>query len=134
MRVSRIATFFLAVCIGLVGPASAQVGHPVKGSWVGYWGPSDKDQRRLVLSMDWQNKQIVALINPGPKAVKARRAELDYETWTLTIEADLPNAAGAPTRWVATGKLANLGSWNNRQYSGTYQFGGETGKFLVALH
>ena len=134
MRVSRIAALFVAVCIGLVGPVLAQVGHPVKGSWVGYWGPSEKDQRRLVLNMDWQSNQIVAVINPGPKSAKVRRADIDYANWTLVLEADLPNKSGTPTRWVATGKLENLGSWNNRRYSGTYQYGGETGKFVVALH
>lgn len=134
MRVSRIAAFFLALWLVPVLPAVAQVGHPAKGSWVGYWGPSDKDQRRLVLNMDWQNNQIVGVINPGPKSAKVRRAEIDYSGWTLVLEAELPDKAGVPTRWVATGTLTNLGSWNNRRYSGTYQFGGETGKFSVVLH
>ena len=134
MRLSRIAAFFLALWFVPALPALAQVGHPAKGSWVGYWGPNDKEQRRLVLNLDWQNNQVVGVINPGPKSAKVRRAEIDYSTWALVLEAELPNKAGVATRWVATGTLSNLGSWNNRRYSGTYQFGGETGKFLVVLH
>jgi hypothetical protein len=134
MRVSRIAAFLLALGFALMGPAFAQTGHPAKGSWVGYWGPGEKDQRRLVLNIEWQDNQIVGVVNPGPKAAKIKRARIDYETWTFDIEADLPNAAGVPTAWVATGKLENLGSWTNRRYSGTYRQGAESGKFVVTLH
>ena len=134
MRISRIAAFLLSISIGLAGPVLSQVGHPAKGSWIGYWGPTDKDQRRLILDIDWKNNQIVGVINPGPKAAQIKRAQLDYENWTMTIEADMPNAAGKPVAWIATGKLENLGSWNNRRYTGTYKLGGETGKFLVTLH
>lgn len=134
MRGSRIAAFFLAVVVGVATTAIAQVGHPAKGSWLGYWGPSQKDQRRLVMQMDWQDNQVVGVLNPGPKAAKITRSQIDYDTWTLTVEADLPNAAGKPQHWVATGKLENLGSWNNRRYKGTYKFGAETGNFLVTLH
>src|SRR5688572_29615971 len=134
MRVSRITAVIVAVWIGVLGSATAQVGHPVKGSWVGYWGQGAKDQRRLILNMDWQDNKIVGVINPGPKAVQLKRVDIDYENWTLVLEADMPNAAGVPARWVATGKLENLGSWNSRRYSGTYKHGAETGKFEVILH
>jgi hypothetical protein len=60
--------------ICLLGSTSAQVGHPVKGSWVGYWGPGDKDQRRLVLSMDWQATKNVGCNKPGPKPLQGRPA------------------------------------------------------------
>jgi hypothetical protein len=142
MRLPRIApllrvvflTIALSTGAGLASFALAQTGHPAKGGWMGFWGPTEKDQRRLLLEMDWKNNAIDVLINPGPKAVKAKKATLDYETWTLVLEADMPDAAGKPKPWVATGKLENLGSWNNRRYSGTYTFGTETGKFQVALH
>jgi hypothetical protein len=136
MRISRIAAFFLSIVVtaGIVAPALSQVGHPAKGSWIGFWGPGEKDQRRLVLDLDWKDNQIVGVVNPGPKAAKIKRTQIDYENWMLTVEADMPDAAGKPTAWIATGKLENLGSWNNRRYTGTYQFGGESGKFLVTLH
>jgi len=136
MRISRIAAFFVAIVMtaALAAPVLSQVGHPAKGSWIGFWGPGEKPQRRLVLDLDWRDNQVVGVVNPGPKAAKVKRTQIDYDTWTMTLEADLPDAAGKPTAWKATGKLENLGSWNNRRYTGTYQHGGETGKFLVTLH
>jgi hypothetical protein len=124
----------LSIALGLSAPAFTQVGHPVKGGWIGYWGPAEKDQRRLVLDLDFKDGKVSGVVNPGPKAAKVTRSQIDYETWNLTLEADLPDAAGKPVHWVGTGKLENLGSWNNRRYVGTYRYGTETGKFHVALH
>jgi hypothetical protein len=115
-------------------PAVAQVGHPAKGSWSGYWGPSHADQRRILLLLDWRNNEIVGTINPGPNAVQLSKAELDVATWTMTIEAEMPSADGHKAHFVATGKLENLGSWTNRTYTGTYRFGNESGTFKVALN
>jgi hypothetical protein len=138
MRNSRIAAFLvsltLVLVVGLARPVLSQVGHPAKGSWIGYWGPTEKDQRRLILNMEWENNQVVGVINPGPKAAKVKRTQIDYDTWTMIVEADMPDASGKPVAWVATGKLENLGSWNNRRYTGTYKHGGESGRFLVTLH
>jgi hypothetical protein len=46
----------------------------------------------------------------------------------------MPMPGGGTARYVTTGKLENLGSWNNRRYSGTYEFGKERGTFIVALN
>jgi hypothetical protein len=118
----------------IAGPVASQVGHPAKGSWSGYWGPSESDRNRMLLLLDWENREIVGTINPGPKAVKVARAELDVTTWTLTIEADMPLDTGGTARYVATGKLENLGSWVNRKYSGTYEHGKERGTFSMTLN
>ena len=115
-------------------PATAQVGYPAKGSWSGYWGPSHDQQRRILLLLDWRNDQISGTINPGPNAVKIDKANLDVSTWTLTIEANMPTGNGHSARFVATGKLANLGSWTNRTYTGTYRLGSENGTFKMALN
>jgi hypothetical protein len=115
--------------------ATAQVGHPAKGSWLGYWGPNAQTQRRVVLQLDWQNNQLSGVLNPGPRATPIQKATLSYDTWTLVIEADLPIKNGEPAQhWVATGKLENLGSWSNRRFSGTYQYGAESGAFQVTLN
>jgi hypothetical protein len=134
MRSTQIAAYTLCVGVGLAAPAFTQVGHPAKGSWIGYWGPTEKDQRRLVLEMDYANGKVTGVLNPGPKAAKATASQIDYDTWTLTLEADLPGANGKTAHWVGTGKLENIGSWNNRRYVGTYKYGAETGKFHVVLH
>jgi hypothetical protein len=117
-----------------VGTAVAQAGHPAKGSWSGYWGPGEAQKRRILLVLDWKNNEIVGTINPGPNAVKVEKATLDVTTWTLRLEANMPTTAGKTARYVTTGKLENLGSWNNRRYSGTYELGDEHGTFAVALN
>lgn len=123
---------FLAALL-LAGSAAAQVGHPAKGSWLGYWGPDGKSHR-LVLNLDWRNRQVVGQANPGPGAAAVTRADIDYTTWTMTVEAMLPDASGRSQKWVGTGKLENLGSWTNRVYSGTYVHGTEKGSFKLQLH
>jgi hypothetical protein len=117
-------------------PAWSQVGHPAKGSWSGYWGPDESEQRRMLLLLDWADNRISGTINPGRNGTEIDRATLDASDWTLTIEADMPAdvTSGPTVRLVATGKLENLGSWTNRRFSGTYRLGDETGDFLLSLN
>lgn len=128
--------FYLSVVALLAAavPAIAQVGHPAKGSWIGYWGTSEDDRNRILLLLDWQDRQLVGTINPGRNAVAVARAEIDYATWTMTIEAPMAKDDGTTAPWVAEGKLENLGSWTNRRFSGTYRHGDETGRFALVLN
>ena len=118
----------------IAAPLAAQVGHPAKGSWLGYWGTSAEDRNRMLLVLDWTDRTIVGTINPGRNSVEVQRADIDYDTWTLTIEAQMPSESGGTAPFVATGKLENLGSWVNRRYSGTYTHGAEQGVFLLTLN
>jgi hypothetical protein len=132
----RLRLSLLLAGLAVALPAVSQVGHPAKGSWSGYWGPSDSDQRRMLLLLNWEDNQISGTINPGRNGVRIERAALDTANWMLTIEAEMPaegNANGA-VRFVATGELENLGSWTNRRYSGTYRLGDETGNFHLTLN
>jgi hypothetical protein len=90
----------------------------------------------MLLLLDWADNRISGTINPGRNGVEIERAVLDVSTWTLTIEAAMPQDAssGQAAPFVAEGKLENLGSWTNRQYSGTYRLGDETGSFLLTLN
>ena len=115
-------------------PLWAQLGHPAKGAWSGYWGPGESEQRRVLLLLEWTDNEITGMINPGRYGVEIDRADLDAATWTLTIEADMPLEDGTVGRYVATGKIDNLGSWTNRRYSGAYTHENETGTFLVTLN
>ncbi|MEO8463742.1 MAG: hypothetical protein ABI640_00235 [Gammaproteobacteria bacterium] len=114
--------------------ASAQVGHPAKGAWSGYWGTSDADKHRILLVLDWRNAELSGTINPGPNAITLDKVGLDVDTWTLKLEAAMPDASGRKRPFVATGRLSNLGSWTNRTYAGTYTFGAEKGRFTVTLN
>ena len=131
----RSGKLFLGLLLALATlPAFPQVGHPAKGAWLGFWGPSEAERRRILLALDWRNQQVVGTINPGQNAIEIHRAEIDYATWTMTIEADMPLTNGKTARYVATGKLDNLGSWVNRRYAGTYRHGDENGTFSVTLN
>jgi hypothetical protein len=120
--------------LGLAASGTAQVGHPAKGSWSGYWGTSAATKRRILLLLDWKDRALVGTINPGPSQVPIESAALDVDTWTLTLRAALPGPDGVKQPFVATGKLTNLGSWTNRTYTGTYEYGAERGKFTVTLN
>ena len=125
--------FCLGVILSLVLPTAAQVGHPAKGSWTGYYGPNESDQRRFRLLLDWTGSEITGVINPGRRAISLEKVELDYSTWMMTLEAELPLVGGV-ARFGVTGKFENLGSWTNRRYSGTYTLGGESGEFWLSLN
>ena len=131
--VRTLGVFGLLACLA-AAPLQAQLGHPAKGAWSGYWGPGESEQRRVLLLLAWTDNEITGMINPGRNGVEIDRANLDASTWTLTIEADMPLEDGTVGRYVATGKIDNLGSWTNRRYSGTYTHGPETGTFLVTLN
>jgi len=134
MKSTRLRRAGIALLAAAAMPVVAQVGHPAKGSWIGYWGTSEQDRNRMLLLLDWENRQIVGTINPGRNAVQVARAEIDYDTWTMTIEAEMPKDDGTKALWVAQGKLENLGSWTNRRYTGTYRHGDETGRFALVLN
>ena len=123
----------LGIFLMLALPATAQVGHPAKGSWTGYYGPNDSDQNRFRLLLNWTDREITGVINPGRRAIRLDKVELDYSTWMLTLEAEMP-VDGGTVHFVVTGKLENLGSWTNRLYSGTYTLGSESGEFSLSLN
>lgn len=134
MHIRRSGFLGLLVAAGLTAAAAAQVGHPAKGSWSGYWGTSNESKRRILLLLDWRDQQITGVINPGANQTMIDKAELDVATWTLRLEAAMPTATGGAAPFVATGQLTNLGSWTTRTYSGTYVFGDESGRFTVTLN
>lgn len=134
LRMTRLAFLGLLVASTLALAAPAQVGHPAKGSWSGYWGTSEASKKRILLLLDWRDRKITGVINPGPNQVPVDKADLDVDTWTLRLEAAMPTSGGGKAPFVTTGKLTNLGSWTMRTYSGAYTFGTETGKFTVTLN
>ena len=109
----------LLVTASLAAAAVAQVGHPAKGSWSGYWGTSDASKRRILLLLDWRDRQITGVINPGPKAIPIADATLTPEGWRVTMSAR--TAAGEPIAF--TGAIANIGAYD-RAIEGTWTEGG----------
>ena len=124
----------LLSCVLLTAPALAQEGHPAKGTWVGYWGPT-ATENRLVIVMDYDGKNLTGTVNPGSSAVPIKLARLDITpgkppakpgdppgepTFKLHIEADTKDAKGNSITIVADGTMrdvalpgrAMVGTWS----------------------
>jgi hypothetical protein len=73
---------FLPACLlaGLIAaPIWAQEGHPLKGSWLGDWGPNKTQRTQVVVVLDWDGKNITGTINPGPDAIPLSKATLELK-------------------------------------------------------
>ena len=123
-------TCFLA-CLVLVVSAFAQEGHPLKGTWLGDWGPSKTDRNQVTVLMDWDGKQISGQINPGPGAIPITKASLEPKGWLVHLEADGKDSAGKAVHYVIDGKIENLGLYN-RSIVGTWNHDAVKGDFKIS--
>ena len=130
MRVGIRRVMSALIALLLAAPALAQFGHPLKGTWSGDWGPAKDNRTRILLELHWDGKALTGAINPGPKAVPIKKAELSPDTWGVHIEAEGKDAAGAVVRYVIDGKLENIGAYQ-RILSGTWTEGGTKGDFRL---
>ena len=120
----------LLVALAFALPSSAQFGHPLKGTWSGDWGPTKDNRTRVLLEFHWDGKAITGTINPGPKAVPIRKAELNPDTWGVHIEAEGKDPSGASLPYVIDGKLENIGAYQ-RVLAGTWTEGARKGDFKL---
>jgi len=121
MPVRLLRVLILLASLAAASNATAQFGHPLKGSWSGDWGP-DKDHRtRVLLQMQWDGKTITGAINPGANAQPLTTATLNPDTWQVHLE-----ARGV----VIDGKLENIGS-ARRVLSGMWTEDGRKGDFRL---
>ena len=131
----------------------AQEGHPAKGTWVGYWGPAQTPQSRIVIVMDHDGKTMSGVYQPGPNAVPLKVARLDITPgkpavgvgrgnngqapqipavlpiFKVHLEMDAKDARGNPVSIVADGTMNNT-ALPNRSITGTWTqtSGGNTTK------
>ena len=122
---------------------AAQEGHPAKGTWVGYWGPTLTPQSRIVLVIDHDGKTMSGVYQPGPNAVPMKVARLDITPGTpargvgrgnngqapqvpavlpifkVHFEIDAKDARGNPIAIVADGTMNNV-ALPNRSITGTW--------------
>lgn len=130
MRARAFLLVCVFVCVVLAVSAFGQEGHPLKGTWLGDWGPSKTDRNQVVVVMDWDGKDISGQVNPGPSAIKISKATLDPKGWVVHFEADAKNAAGQPVHYVVDGKIENLGLYN-RSIVGTWNHDNVKGDFKL---
>src|SRR3954462_8744407 len=124
--------------------APAQEGHPARGVWVGYWGPTSTAQNHIVVVMDHDGKNMSGVFNLGPNEVPLKVARLDITPGTpspkqgvpailpifkVHFEVDAKDAKGNPVAIVAEGIMHNT-ALPNRWIDGTWAqtAGGNTAK------
>jgi hypothetical protein len=125
----RATTISVLATVALAGTVLAQYGHPLKGSWSGDWGTGKDNRQRVLLDLNWNGKEILGTINPGPDAVPLKSAVLDPANWTIRFEAER-KAGPDLVRYVIEGKLENLGSYY-RVMTGTWTEGAQKGDFKL---
>jgi hypothetical protein len=129
----RALTVFIALSLVCLcgAPSIAQEGHPLKGSWLGTWGPSKTHSNDILLIMNWDGKAITGMINPGTDNIPIKNATLNPEGWLVHLEADAKDKAGAIT-YTIDGKIEGL-AFHNRSVIGTWKSTrGESGAFKIS--
>ena len=130
MRTTLFRLVGVLAVLGVSVCASAQYGHPLKGTWSGDWGTSEDDRNRLLLEFDWDGEAVTGTINPGPNAVPIAAASLDPTTWSVHLEAAGQDDSGDRIRYVIDGELQNIGS-NHRVITGSWTQGAVEGDFTI---
>lgn len=123
------AAVLAAVVLLQVGPATAQEGHPLKGSWLGTWEGNETHGDSVLVILDWDGENLTGIINPGTDDIPIREATLDPEGWQVHIEADAKDGSGATIHYVIDGAIENLelpnrsivGTWESEQGSGAFE-------------
>ncbi len=100
-------------------------GHPLKGIWLGDWGPGKDNRNPVLIEMNWDGKALTGAIDPGPKPIRFTKAELDHTNWTVHLEAE-----SGGVRYVVDGRIENLGS-ASRSIVGKWVQGNQKGDFKI---
>ena len=124
-----IMTLFVASLLS-GATAVAQEGHPLKGSWIGTWGPSKTHSEDLLMVLNWDGKAITGMINPGTDNMPIKNATLNPEGWLVHFEAETKDKSG-PITYVIDGKIEGL-AFHNRSITGTWKGRGESGPFKIS--
>ena len=127
LRLFRFVTVFAVLAVAAT--ASAQFGHPLKGTWTGDWGTGATNRTHVVLELDWDGKVISNTLNPGAAGV-ALKTTLDPATWMVHMEGDGKDKGGATVHYVIDGKVENLGAFA-RFMTGTWTQGSQKGTFKI---
>jgi hypothetical protein len=131
VHVRAFTAIFMLLAAMLSGgrPAVAQEGHPLKGSWIGTWGPAKSHSAGLLLILNWDGKAITGMINPGTDNIPIKNATLVPDGWVFRFEAEKKDASGV-LNYTLEGKIDNL-ALHNRSIAGTWKNQRESGKFQI---
>jgi hypothetical protein len=127
----HLARSFLLASLLLPVSTFAQQGHPLQGIWLGDWGPDTAERHDVVLELNWHDTTLSGAINPGfPDAATLTSGTLDSSDWSVHLEGDSKDAAGAVVKVIVDGRLEDLGS-PNRTLSGVWRRGAVSGTFSL---
>ena len=104
----------------------------MKGQWSGQWGPADS-QKRLLLDLHWDGKQITGVVNPGAETATIKSVTFDYSdpsAWKVKMTAEGKDKSGKPVAISVDGTLENIGAYS-RLFHGTWTEGGQKGEFTL---
>ena len=123
----KLAFFSVIFLFGSVysGVASAQEGHPFKGTWRGTI-TAGSNTRPLLIIMDFDENNITGMINPGRSSYSFSSAELDASNWFFKAEAI--TRAGVDISFQGT--LHDIGA-GNRYLEGAWSEEGSSYPFKV---
>lgn len=130
MRLKTACLLGVLVSLAITAVGFSQEGHPLVGVWLGDWGPTATHRNDITIVMAWDGKALTGTVNPGPDAIPLKVASLDSTKWMVHLEADAKDQKGNPVRFVADGKLENIGSYN-RTLTGTWNHGNVKGDFRL---
>ena len=130
MRSFTLVLALLLASLAAPTTAGAQEGHPLKGSWIGTWGPSQNHTDDVLIVMKWDGKALTGTINPGTDNIAIKNATLTPAGWLVHLEGDGKDKSGKVITYVLDGKIENLGL-PHRSVVGTWKTQTESGKFTI---
>lgn len=128
LKKSLLAALFFALA---AGPAAAQEGHPLTGSWSGERQVNGRDSR-VLLVLDLQRDQsLTGYVIENRARIPLKSASLDPEDWSVTLVLEGRDRDGNAVSYEVDGRIENLGSATERAIVGRWSGGGEGGEFHV---
>ncbi len=120
MKSMFIKAGFLATALGLAMSASAQEGHPMKGSWIGEWKGNQKLGEFVLLVLDWDGSKITGVINPGTDNLNITEATLNPDDWSVHLEAGGYELDGKIEKLELPARMV-VGTWKSADGSGALE-------------
>jgi hypothetical protein len=131
MRAFTVVLALSVACLTGSSLVSAQEGHPLKGSWLGTWGPAKSHSNDILVVLNWDGKTISGMINPGTDNAPIKNATLNPDGWVVRFEADIKDRSGAVLNYMLEGKIENL-AFHNRTIVGTWKNQRESGQMKIS--
>lgn len=130
MRATVLGCVGTLAALAALSPATAQEGHPVKGSWIGEWQSNETHGDSVVVILDWDGERITGMINPGTQNIEIDAASLNPDDWSIHIEADAQTSEGETIRYVIDGTIEAI-ELPNRSIVGTWRSDNGRGAFDI---